>query len=162
VWYCVLTKFVFWTFFCEVMWTNIYLQQEILFVYVKTKVGVVMCFVFWIYYVQYGRGAQAFQKSRSHLKILGARRITGSRFHTEDAKISCTTLPNLVTTGIWHLGYAHPFNKGSCLNKLYQGIWTNNTLLISGGDPTGTGKGGAAIYGRYFDDEIHEELKHTG
>jgi len=46
--------------------------------------------------------------------------------------------------------------------KLYQGVWNNDTLLISGGDPTGTGKGGASIYGRYFDDEIHEELKHTG
>ena len=46
--------------------------------------------------------------------------------------------------------------------KLYQGVWTNDTPLISGGDPTGTGKGGASIYGRHFDDEIHEELKHTG
>jgi len=46
--------------------------------------------------------------------------------------------------------------------KLYQGGWTNDILLISGGDPTGTGKGGASIYGRHFDDEIHEELKHTG
>jgi cyclophilin family peptidyl-prolyl cis-trans isomerase len=39
---------------------------------------------------------------------------------------------------------------------------TNDTLLIVGGDPTGTGKGGASIYGRHFEDEIHEELKHTG
>jgi cyclophilin family peptidyl-prolyl cis-trans isomerase len=35
-------------------------------------------------------------------------------------------------------------------------------MLIVGGDPTGTGKGGASIYGRHFEDEIHEELKHTG
>nr|CAD7195257.1 unnamed protein product [Timema douglasi] len=34
--------------------------------------------------------------------------------------------------------------------------------LERGGDPTGTGKGGTSIYGRQFDDEIHEELKHTG
>lgn len=34
--------------------------------------------------------------------------------------------------------------------------------LITGGDPTGTGKGGASIYGRTFPDEIHEDLKHTG
>lgn len=34
--------------------------------------------------------------------------------------------------------------------------------MIQGGDPTGTGKGGQSIYGREFDDEIHEELKHTG
>ena len=31
-----------------------------------------------------------------------------------------------------------------------------------GGDPTGTGRGGASIYGKHFDDEIHEGLKHTG
>lgn len=35
-------------------------------------------------------------------------------------------------------------------------------FMIQGGDPTGTGKGGASIYGRHFEDEIHEELKHTG
>nr|CAD7256953.1 unnamed protein product [Timema shepardi] len=35
-------------------------------------------------------------------------------------------------------------------------------FMIQGGDPTGTGKGGTSIYGRQFDDEIHEELKHTG
>lgn len=31
-----------------------------------------------------------------------------------------------------------------------------------GGDPTGTGKGGMSIYGEAFDDEIHDDLKHTG
>jgi len=31
-----------------------------------------------------------------------------------------------------------------------------------GGDPTGTGKGGMSIYGKEFEDEIHEELKHAG
>jgi cyclophilin family peptidyl-prolyl cis-trans isomerase len=35
-------------------------------------------------------------------------------------------------------------------------------LLCLGGDPTGTGRGGASIYGRTFDDEIHPDLKHTG
>ncbi|XP_046998699.1 peptidyl-prolyl cis-trans isomerase-like 1 isoform X2 [Schistocerca americana] len=35
-------------------------------------------------------------------------------------------------------------------------------FMIQGGDPTGTGKGGISIYGRAFEDEIHEELKHTG
>lgn len=36
------------------------------------------------------------------------------------------------------------------------------TVNISGGDPTGTGRGGASIYGRNFSDEIHDDLKHTG
>ena len=29
-------------------------------------------------------------------------------------------------------------------------------FMIQGGDPTGTGRGGASIYGKHFDDEIHE------
>lgn len=35
-------------------------------------------------------------------------------------------------------------------------------VLYAGGDPTGTGKGGTSIYGECFDDEIHDDLKHTG
>ncbi|KAJ8301230.1 hypothetical protein KUTeg_020217 [Tegillarca granosa] len=35
-------------------------------------------------------------------------------------------------------------------------------FMIQGGDPTGTGRGGASIYGKEFDDEINDELKHTG
>jgi len=35
-------------------------------------------------------------------------------------------------------------------------------FMIQGGDPTGTGRGGASIYGKHFDDEIHPDLKHTG
>jgi cyclophilin family peptidyl-prolyl cis-trans isomerase len=30
------------------------------------------------------------------------------------------------------------------------------------GDPTGTGRGGSSIYGKFFNDEIHADLKHTG
>ena len=35
-------------------------------------------------------------------------------------------------------------------------------FMIQGGDPTGTGRGGASIYGKTFDDEVHPDLKHTG
>ncbi|XP_037093067.1 peptidyl-prolyl cis-trans isomerase-like 1 [Pollicipes pollicipes] len=35
-------------------------------------------------------------------------------------------------------------------------------FMIQGGDPTGTGRGGASIYGQTFADEISPELKHTG
>ncbi|KAL3313815.1 Peptidyl-prolyl cis-trans isomerase-like 1 [Cichlidogyrus casuarinus] len=35
-------------------------------------------------------------------------------------------------------------------------------FMIQGGDPTGTGRGGASIYGQTFADEISSELKHTG
>lgn len=34
--------------------------------------------------------------------------------------------------------------------------------MVQGGDPTGTGRGGASIYGEKFADEIIPELKHTG
>ncbi|ETS77818.1 Peptidyl-prolyl cis-trans isomerase-like 1 [Pestalotiopsis fici W106-1] len=35
-------------------------------------------------------------------------------------------------------------------------------FMIQTGDPTGTGRGGASIYGDKFDDEIHAGLRHTG
>ncbi|CEP15136.1 hypothetical protein [Parasitella parasitica] len=35
-------------------------------------------------------------------------------------------------------------------------------IIAVGGDPTGTGRGGASIYGAKFEDEINPELKHTG
>jgi len=37
-----------------------------------------------------------------------------------------------------------------------------NSYMRAGGDPTGTGKGGMSIYGECFEDEIHDDLKHTG
>uniref|UniRef100_UPI00358EA7D0 peptidyl-prolyl cis-trans isomerase-like 1 n=1 Tax=Myxine glutinosa TaxID=7769 RepID=UPI00358EA7D0 len=35
-------------------------------------------------------------------------------------------------------------------------------FMVQGGDPTGTGRGGASIYGKSFEDEFHPDLKHTG
>ncbi|CAG8479479.1 7737_t:CDS:2 [Diversispora eburnea] len=39
---------------------------------------------------------------------------------------------------------------------------TSMNFMVQGGDPTGTGRGGASIYGEKFEDEIRPELKHTG
>ncbi|KAI9750151.1 MAG: glucokinase [Chaenotheca gracillima] len=35
-------------------------------------------------------------------------------------------------------------------------------FMLQTGDPTGTGRGGASIYGEKFEDEIDPSLKHTG
>ncbi|KAK9768885.1 Peptidyl-prolyl cis-trans isomerase-like 1, variant 2 [Basidiobolus ranarum] len=47
----------------------------------------------------------------------------------------------------------------------YNGIKFHRIIsdfMIQGGDPTGTGRGGASIYGETFEDEITRNLKHTG
>jgi hypothetical protein len=52
---------------------------------------------------------QIFQKSKGHLKILGARWVAWSKFLTEDLQILGTTLRDLVTQLTWHLGFVHPW-----------------------------------------------------
>jgi peptidyl-prolyl cis-trans isomerase-like 1 len=37
-----------------------------------------------------------------------------------------------------------------------------DNFMIQGGDPTGTGRGGESIYGRPFEDEIVDTLRHVG
>ncbi|KAI1114753.1 peptidyl-prolyl cis-trans isomerase-like 1 [Nemania sp. NC0429] len=47
----------------------------------------------------------------------------------------------------------------------YDGVVFHRVIpafMIQGGDPTGTGRGGASIYGDKFADEISAELRHTG
>jgi hypothetical protein len=66
--------------------------------------------------LSYTRGAQNVQKSRSHLKILGARRVTWSKFHAEAPQISHAT-------ATWHSGFVHPwvtqsFFRTQVLSKL--------------------------------------------
>ncbi|KAF2639226.1 hypothetical protein P280DRAFT_470604 [Massarina eburnea CBS 473.64] len=45
-------------------------------------------------------------------------------------------------------------------NLIFHRIIPN--FMIQGGDPTGTGRGGASIYGEKFEDEITPVLKHSG
>lgn len=53
-------------------------------------------------------------------------------------------------------------NTGLCICGNLQFHRVIPGFVIQGGDPTGTGRGGESIYGRYFEDEISRELKHTG
>jgi peptidyl-prolyl cis-trans isomerase-like 1 len=49
--------------------------------------------------------------------------------------------------------------------KYYDGTVFHRVIrgfMLQGGDPTGTGKGGASAYGRPFADEITPKLRHTG
>jgi len=48
-------------------------------------------------YVAQTRDSQIFQKSRNHLKILGSKRVTGSKFHTQDPQILVATLQSYLS-----------------------------------------------------------------
>lgn len=77
-----------------------------------------------------------------------------------------TTMGQLVLELYWK----HAPNTCRNFAELARRGYYNNTkfhriikdFMIQGGDPTGTGRGGASIYGKEFDDEISNELKHTG
>ncbi|XP_050519982.1 peptidyl-prolyl cis-trans isomerase-like 1 isoform X3 [Daktulosphaira vitifoliae] len=56
--------------------------------------------------------------------------------------------------------FAELLRRGYYNNTKFHRIIRN--FMIQGGDPTGTGRGGTSIYGTQFDDEIHEDLRHTG
>jgi hypothetical protein len=73
------------------------------------------------------QGAKLFQKSSSHLKILGARRLTRSECHTEDSQILGIILQDLVTSATWHPGSVH---IGLVLMYLLHGFKLVYSILI--------------------------------
>jgi len=53
---------------------------------------------------------------------------------------------------------------GLAEKKYYDGIIFHRVIdgfMIQGGDPTGTGRGGESIYGKAFEDEFVDTLRHT-
>ncbi|CAJ0936391.1 unnamed protein product, partial [Mesorhabditis belari] len=56
--------------------------------------------------------------------------------------------------------FAELARRGYYNNTIFHRIISD--FMIQGGDPTGTGRGGASIYGDKFADELDERLKHTG
>ncbi|KAG8172036.1 hypothetical protein JTE90_017340, partial [Oedothorax gibbosus] len=50
---------------------------------------------------------------------------------------------------------ASGYYNGSLFHRNIKGF------IVQTGDPTGTGKGGTSIWGRHFEDELRDELKHN-
>ena len=75
------------------------------------------------------QGWKTFQKSRSHLKILDARRVTCSMYHTQNPKILGASVQNLVALATWRQGFVHP-----CSINLfsYCGFKSNGQLDVHG------------------------------
>jgi len=56
----------------------------------------------------YAKDAEIFQKSRSHLQILGARRATKSKFYAGGPQMLGATVRDLLASAKWRLGFVHP------------------------------------------------------
>lgn len=54
------------------------------------------------------RGAHIFHKHKSHLKVLDTKKVTLSKFPTENQTISGATIQNLVARAIWRSEFAEP------------------------------------------------------
>jgi len=80
----------------------------------------------------------------NHLPLL---RLTKSYTDTDSLSQTCHNFSTLASRGYYN---TTPFHR------------IIPSFMIQGGDPTGTGRGGASIYGDKFDDEIHPGLRHTG
>jgi hypothetical protein len=87
-------------------------------------------------YFSYGRkSAQITQRSKSHLKIVGARRVTLSKFHSKDPPILGATIQNWDAKATWHPALVHPWRNLSymyaCIVTPYDILKVKNALVKS-------------------------------
>ena len=61
------------------------------------------------------RGARSFHRSWKHLKILHDRRVTWSKFLTEDPQILGVTEQNFAPMATWRSGFARPYICSICV-----------------------------------------------
>lgn len=67
---------------------------------------------------------------RRHFKILGARQMKWSTFHTEDPQTSATTEQSLVTRATWHPGFCIPaFNYFRGFMFSFHALWNESQTL---------------------------------
>jgi hypothetical protein len=91
------------------------------------------------------RSTKILQKCSNNLKTLGARRLTFSKFSTEDLQAFCATVQNPVARATWQPGCKHPFKYVSafvCVWGKYcvLSISTGYELDVPGSGPWREGK----------------------
>jgi len=86
----------------------------------------------WVTPMHYTRVAHIFQirVHRSRLKILGARRLTWGKFHSEDQQIVDATVENSFVTATWRPVFMHPCTTPSIIQE--KQFWSRNTLAPGG------------------------------
>lgn len=79
-----------------------------------------------------------------------------ARIRTNHGDLNVELLPEFAPRAVWN--FVHLAKKG-----YYSGVTFHRNIrhfMLQGGDPTGTGKGGASIWGKNFQDEFDGPLSH--
>ena len=91
--------------------------------------------------------------------MLKPRRVKGkgyARIRTNHGDLNIELLPEFAPRAVWN--FVHLAKKG-----YYSGVTFHRNIrhfMIQGGDPTGTGRGGASVWGKNFQDEFDGPLTH--
>lgn len=91
--------------------------------------------------------------------MLKPRRMKGkgyARIRTNHGDLNIELLPEFAPRAVWN--FVHLAKNG-----YYSGVTFHRNIrhfMLQGGDPTGTGKGGASVWGKNFQDEFDGPLTH--